>query len=272
VLALGGLALLWFTATHIKIPVVRISDINARMNNAVVEVKGKVTKVSTSGRDGIFFTVDDGSGEVRASAFRGLEKMRETGNVPVVGDEVSVVGNVQVTERYGTSLMINIPTRVKVTPKALEEITIDKVTLANKGKAVEVVGEIVAIKRFKTTTILVIGDATGTTDSPIFGNEIGRIKDVDKVIRVGNEIKLKGSVDEYRGRPQIKARDVAEIEVLKKDTIPTKDIPGYEKIREDAGKWAKPGAPREKKGEGVKPAVPSEAGEDEAESQPSAFF
>lgn len=259
VLAIGGLALLWFTATKIKIPVVRIADINARMNNAVVEVKGKVTRVSVMGRDGIGFSVDDGSDEVRAQAFRGLGKMRELGNVPQVGDQVSVVGSIQVTEKFGTSIMINIPSRVKVTPAATEKAAIDKVTIENKGKAVEVTGEVIAVKRIKGTTILVIGDLTGTTDVPLFKSDVDRIKDVEKITTVGSEIRLSGRVDEYRGRPQVKVRDVEKIEVLKGDTIPADKIPGYERIRESAG-------------EGAKPAAPRQGGEGEAESQPSVLF
>jgi DNA/RNA endonuclease YhcR with UshA esterase domain len=272
VLAIGGLALLWFTATHIKIPVVRVEDINARMNNAVVEVKGRVTRVSMMGRDGIAFSIDDGSGVVGARAFRGLDKIRETGNVPAVGDEVSVVGNIQVTERYGTGLMINIPSRVKVIPAVPERVTIDKVTLENRGKAVEVVGEIVAVKRIKGTTILIIGDATGTTGVPIFKSEVGRIKDMEKLTRVGNEIRLVGSVDAFRNRPQVRVRDVEKIEVLKDDTIPSKEIPGYERIREREERGMKPGAPGKGAEEDVKPAAPREGSEGETESQPAVFF
>ncbi len=258
VLAIGGLALLWFTATKIKIPIVRIGNINARMNNAVVEVRGKVVKVSMTGRDGVAFDVDDGSEQVRAQAFRGLSKMRALGNVPQVGDEVSVVGSIQMTEKYGTSLMINIPSRVKVIPAVFEKVTIDKVTLANKNKAVEVVGEIIAVKRIKGTTILVIGDVTGTTDVPLFKSDLDRIKDIERVTGIGNEIRVAGSVDAFNGRPQVKVRDVEKIEVLKDDTIPTKKIPGYEKIREGAEEGKKPGASRE-------------GGEGESESQSSVF-
>ena len=176
-----------------------------------------------------------------------------------MGDEVSVVGSIQITEKYGTSLMINIPSRVKVIPAVPEKVTIDKVTLENKGKAVEVVGEVIAVKRIKGTTILVIGDVTGTTDVPLFKSDIDRIKDIEKVTAVGNEIRVVGSVDAFKGRPQVKVRNVEKIEVLKGDTIPAKEIPGYEKIREGAGDGGKPGAARE-------------GGEGEAESQPSVLF
>ena len=75
-------------------------NIHLLISSEVVEVKGKVTRVSIMGRDGIGFDVDDGSEQLRAQAFRGLGKMREMGNVPRVGDDVSVVGSVQITEIY----------------------------------------------------------------------------------------------------------------------------------------------------------------------------
>jgi tRNA(Ile2) C34 agmatinyltransferase TiaS len=259
VLAIGGLALLWFTATMIKIPVVRIGNINARMNNAVVEVQGKVMKVSMTGRDGVAFDVDDGSEQVRAQAFRGLSKMRALGNVPQVGDEVSVVGSIQITEKYGTSLMINIPSRVKVTPAKVERIPIGGVTLENQKKLVEVVGEIVSVRQSGGNIFLSIGDTTGVTDVPLFKSDLERVKDREAISTIGKELRVVGTIDEYRGKPQIKIRDVEKIEILKDDTIPTEKIPGYEKVPEGAKKGTKPGASRE-------------GGEGESESQSSVFF
>lgn len=259
VLAIGGLALLWFTATMIKIPIVRIGNINALMNNAVVEVRGKIVKVSMTGRDGVAFDVDDGSEQVRAQAFRGLSKMRALGNVPQVGDEVSVVGSIQVTEKYGTSLMINIPSRVKVTPARVERIPIGGVTLENQKKLVEVVGEIVSARQSGGNIFLSIGDTTGVTDVPLFKSDLERVKDREAISTIGKELRVVGTIDEYRGKPQIRIRDVEKIEVLKNDTIPTEKIPGYEKVREGAGEGAKPGASRK-------------GGAEESESQSSVFF
>jgi len=54
VLAFGGLALLWFTATKMQPPLIRIGDVDekdpnsARYNNAVVEVRGTVESVRTT--------------------------------------------------------------------------------------------------------------------------------------------------------------------------------------------------------------------------------
>jgi tRNA(Ile2) C34 agmatinyltransferase TiaS len=259
VLAIGGLALLWFTATKIKIPIVRIGDINARMNNAVVEVRGKVVKISMTGRDGVSFDVDDGSEQVRAQAFRGRSKMRALGNVPQVGDVVSVVGSIQMTEKYGTSLMINIPSRVKVTPARVERIPIGGATLENQNKLVEVVGEIVSARQSGGNIFLSIGDTTGVIDVPLFESDLNRVKDREAISTIGKELRVVGTIDEYRGKPQIKIRDVEKIEVLKDDTIPTNKIPGYEKIRKGAEEGTKPGASRG-------------GGEGEAESQSSVLF
>lgn len=259
VLAIGGLGLLWFTAVKMQPPLVRIGDINARMNNAVVEVRGRVVNVTMMGKDGIGFTVDDGSGEIRAQAFRGKAKMIELGNIPQVGDEVSVLGSIQMTDRYGTSLMLNLPSRVRVTPAIAEKVMIEQVTIANKNKVVEVIGEIVAVRKAKDTTILLIGDTTGTTDVPLFKSDIARVKDIDRLITIGNEIRVSGYVDEFKGKPQVKVRDVEKIEVLSEDTIPTGKIPGYEKIQ---GKVTGAKVPADRK----------ESGEGEAESQPSILF
>ncbi|MCX6356802.1 MAG: hypothetical protein NT045_02830 [Candidatus Aureabacteria bacterium] len=259
VLAIGGLFLLWLTATKMKPQLVRIGDINARMNNAVVEVRGKVVGVTMMGKDGIGFTVDDGSEEIRAQAFRGKAKMRDLGNIPQVGDEVSVVGSIQMTDRYGTSLMLNMPSKVRVIPAIPQKVMIEEVTLANKNKVVEVVGEIIAVRKAKDTTILLIGDTTGTTDVPLFKSDLARVKDITRLTRIGNEIRISGNVDAFKDRPQIKVRNVEKIEVLSEDTIPTKKIPGYEKIQEKST-----GA--------EEPAGQNKSGEGEAESQPSAWF
>lgn len=251
VLAFGGLALLWFTATKLQPPHIRIADINARYNNAVVEIKGTVESVRTTGKDGISFEVDDGTGSVKAQAFRGRAEMRQLGNSPRVGDKVSVIGSVQLTDKYGTSLMINIPEKVKVTPAKREKVEIADIRLEQKGKLVEVTGEIVIARRSRDDIFLTIGDATGTIEVPLFGREIKWVKDKERFSTVGNEITVVGAIDEYRGKPQIKVRDVEEIVTLSEDTIPSKKIPGYEEAVRKAQELEKTMAPSMKAAEGI---------------------
>ncbi|HOE28262.1 MAG: hypothetical protein IT574_08670 [Candidatus Aureabacteria bacterium] len=234
VLAFGGLALLWFTATKMQPPLIRIGDVDekdpnsARYNNAVVEVRGTVESVRTTGRDGISFEIDDGTGNIKAQAFRGREVMRQTGNTPHVGDQVAVVGSIQLTDKYGTSLMINIPEKVKVTPAKAEKVLLERITLDRKGALVEATGEIVIARRSGDDIFLTIGDATGLVEVPLFGRTIRYAKNKERFSTVGREITVIGTIGEYRGRPQITIRDVEEIVTLAEDTIPTDKIPGRE--------------------------------------------
>ena len=154
--------------------------------------------------------------------------MRQTGNTPHVGDQVAVVGSIQLTDKYGTSLMINIPEKVKVTPAKAEKVLLERITLDRKGALVEATGEIVIARRSGDDIFLTIGDATGLVEVPLFGRTIRYAKNKERFSTVGREITVIGTIGEYRGRPQITIRDVEEIVTLAEDTIPTDKIPGRE--------------------------------------------
>lgn len=238
VVALGGLFLLWFTATKMKPPLIKIDDITPGYNNAVVEIKGKVVSTRSAKEDDISFMVDDGTGRIKCQAFRGRKKMRESGNLPHSGDEVSVVGQIQTTDRWGTSLMINVPAWVKVSPVQMHRVVIGDITLEDKNKLVEVTGEVVSARESRGNIFLMIGDTTGVIDMPLWKGELKKIKDENykkELTTIGKELKVVGSVDEYRGKPQIQPRDIEEIVIVQEDTIPTKKIPtwGSARIKEE---------------------------------------
>lgn len=234
VVALGGLFLLWLTATHLKPTLIKINEITPFYNNAVVEVEGKVISTKMKKKDDISFLLDDGTAELKCQAFRGREKMKSTGNLPHAGDTVSVIGQINITDKWGTSMMINVPSNVKVTPVKAEKVKIGEITVEDKNKLVEVVGEVVYVRDSRGNKFISIGDITGRIDMPLWKSDIKRIRDKKKVEEVstkGNELRVIGSIDEYRGNPQIQVRDIEEIEVLKEDTIPTRKIPNYKGAR-----------------------------------------
>ena len=144
------------------------------------------------------------------------------------GRAVAVVGSIQLTDKYGTSLMINIPEKVKVTPAKAEKVLLERITLDRKGALVEATGEIVIARRSGDDIFLTIGDATGLVEVPLFGRTIRYAKNKERFSTVGREITVIGTIGEYRGRPQITIRDVEEIVTLAEDTIPTDKIPGRE--------------------------------------------
>lgn len=234
IVAIGGLFLLWLTATKMKAPLVKIGEITNNYNNAVIEIEGKVVSTRPMGDDGISFMVEDGTGKIKCQTFRDMGKMKEKGNLPHAGDEVSVVGQLQITDRWGSSLMINVVSNVKVTPAKSEKVTIGDITAEDKNQLVEVVGEIVSASHNRGNIFLRVGDATGLIDVPLWKKELNRMKDEkhkEEISTVGKEIRVVGNVDEFRGKPQIQVRDIEEIEVLDKDTIPTKKIPKWEGAR-----------------------------------------
>lgn len=251
VLAFGGLALLWFTAVKMKPPLIKISDITPCYNNAVVEIRGTVESMRAKGKDNIEFEVDDGTGSIKAQAFRGRAEMKKSGNIPHAGDQVVMVGSVQLTDKYGTSLMINIPEKVKVTPAKCEKVAIEKVTLDQKGKLVAVTGEIVVVNKNDLGTFLTIGDTTGMVEVPFFARDIEWVKDKARFTTVGKEITVIGTIGEYSGKPQIKVRDVEEIVTLTGDTIPSDKIPGYDKVKGAAKKPEAKVSPNMKNAENI---------------------
>ncbi|MDD5557920.1 MAG: OB-fold nucleic acid binding domain-containing protein [bacterium] len=234
VVAIGGLLLLWFTATRLKAPLIKVGEITPGYNNAVVEVSGKVVSARMTQEDGVSFMLDDGTGTVKCQAFRGRRQMRESGNLPHAGDEVSVVGQIQTTDRWGTSIMINVPSNVKVKPVEVHRVAIGDITIEDKTKLVEITGEIVSAREVRGNVFLTVGDTTGVIDVPLWKADLERIKDASyrkEITTVGREIRLAGSVDEYRGKPQVQARDLERIVLLQEDTIPTESIPRWEGAR-----------------------------------------
>ena len=252
VVALGGLFLLWLTATKLKPHLIKINEISPMYNNAVVEIRGKVISTKMKKKDDISFLVDDGTGELKCQAFRGRAKMRKTGNLPHAGDTVSVIGQINITDKWGTSMMINVPSNVKVTPAKAEKVTIGEITTEDKNKLVDVIGEIVYVRKSRGNIFLSIGDTTGRIDVPLWKSDLRRVKNrslIGELSTKGKEIRVIGSVGEYRGKPQIQVRDIEEIEVLKEDTIPTKKIPAWKGTRKKYEKVLKEMKPSLQKAE-----------------------
>jgi DNA/RNA endonuclease YhcR with UshA esterase domain len=239
VVALGGLFLLWLTATKLKPQLIKINEITPMYSNAVVEVRGTVLSTKMTRKDDITFIVADGTGELRCQAFRGREKMRQTGNLPHAGDMARVIGQINMTDRWGTSLMINVPSNVEVTPVKSERVAIGDISEEDRGRSVEVVGEIVSAFERGGNVFMMIGDTTGVIDMPMWKSDLDRIESEEhrkEITTMGREIRVRGSVGEFRGKPQIQYRDVDEIEVLAEDTIPGKKIPRWKGARSSGKK------------------------------------
>jgi hypothetical protein len=102
-LAVLGLAFLYLMSVHKDTPRIAIGDISPFMNFASVRVKGAVERTPyTSRRDGkvdyIFFTLDDGSGQLRVAAERRVAReLADRGLIPAAGERVEVSGSLGVS-------------------------------------------------------------------------------------------------------------------------------------------------------------------------------
>lgn len=103
-LAVIGLACLYAIGILPERSVTPIGEITPAMNFATVRVTGRVTRRPYLGRrdgrvDYLSFAVDDGTGTLRAAAYRAIARELQDGNrVPAQGDRVDVVGNLRISE------------------------------------------------------------------------------------------------------------------------------------------------------------------------------
>ena len=121
ILAVAGLAGLYFMAKHRDYPVVKVAEIDSAMNFATVRVIGRVPQdafVSKQpGRsDYLAFTVDDGSGQLRVSAYGPVaQALVKENRVPRRGDTADAVGSISV--KAGEAVKLRLQSAANLTLK-----------------------------------------------------------------------------------------------------------------------------------------------------------
>ena len=100
-LASVGLAVLWFAARRTEVSLIRIEQIGATMNMASVRVAGICSRTPTyDPKSGyLSFWIDDGTGEMRVSAYRAeTEQIIAEKRVPALGDRIEVAGTLRIRQ------------------------------------------------------------------------------------------------------------------------------------------------------------------------------
>jgi hypothetical protein len=106
-LAMAGLVFLYLMARFREVQTLKVGDVNPMMNFAVVRVAGKVARNAYVARENsegqpsdvsyVSFTLDDGSGQLRVTAYRDVARVLDaTGRVPKKGAAVDVTGSLNV--------------------------------------------------------------------------------------------------------------------------------------------------------------------------------
>ncbi|OQA89512.1 MAG: OB-fold nucleic acid binding domain protein [Elusimicrobia bacterium ADurb.Bin231] len=217
-----GLVMLWYASKLKEIPTVRIEEITERMNNALVQINGKIISVRTDDEKNSFrFTVDDGTGRMNLNGFNALSDFKKFfgKDLPNEGDVVKVVGQLNINEKFGNSMFIRSPKRVLIVEKYVPvPKKIKDITKADLKKSYIFRVTVEDVREFSAGKTITVNDGTGSIPLTIFNSQLTLITDKtvnDNLGSPGAVFELMGIVDSYRGSFQLKLKNPGHSENLK---------------------------------------------------------
>jgi DNA/RNA endonuclease YhcR with UshA esterase domain len=243
-LASVGLAVLWFVATRAEVPLVRVAQIGATMNMASVRVAGTCTRAPTYDPQGgyLSFWIDDGTGEVRVSAYRAeTERIVAEGRVPAPGDAVEVAGTLRVREDL-PALTINLPGQLRVTRAEPVDRQAGEIALADQHRRVRVRGQVREVREpYQGLTLITIRDASGAIPIAVSDDLValsGISPTLSSIISVGQPVEVVAAVSLYKDTAQLVPATIEDVVPLDR-AVP---VAAERRIGElgsgDAGTWA----------------------------------
>lgn len=212
VFAIVGLLLLWQYSLAVGYPSPDISDIRETMNYANIEIGGRVVQGSTyyhseaTGDGTIYFTIDDGTGQIRVVAYSSEAKdMIEQQRLPAYGDIVNFVGtvnyrgsDVRIILSSANSLDIERPEGTSYTATELNQLEEDDI---EEGSRATVTGEVkTSVKDQGFSYVFDIGDDDETVRVLIYNTTIrltgGEMADGSSLgtLEVGDNVTISGSL------------------------------------------------------------------------------
>ncbi len=206
-LAIGGLALLYYVSVTTTVPTIRIGQIQAAMNYAYVHIEGIVRRSPSFNPDSesLSFWVDDGSGQMLVAAFRsGAWALIQADRVPSIGDRVSVEGTLRVRDETPSLTLTSIDSLAltRVTDSAATR-DLGSVTPEDVLSGVTVRGQVRALREpYEGFRLLTIRDATGEIDVTI-DDGIEQFGSPAPAAQVGDSIAVTGVVTLFEETPQI---------------------------------------------------------------------
>lgn len=206
VVALVGLALLWFFSLRSPVPEMKIGQVQSTMNFAYVRVTGKVVRQSTFDAKGGYlgFWLRDDTGEMMVSSYRTTTQALIAANkLPDVGDEVTLEGTLRIREDTPSLTLASAETVKLIRPEP-QPYQIGDISPYDELQAVMVRGQVRQVKTpYEGLTLITLRDQTGAIDVAV--NELGiGVSSVDGLgVQPGDSIKVVGVVTLYKGTPQI---------------------------------------------------------------------
>lgn len=218
-----GLILMWFAALQREVPLQKIGEIKPQHNMALVRCVGKVTGIRyMEDKNSFHLKIDDDTGMLSLSGFDKLKKFRAffKDSFPAEGDLVEVTGNLSISEKFGESMFVSDPRRIKILKKfQAEPTTIENIDLDSRGAVFRVRAKVAAARKYRAGTNITVKDDTGSMDLNVFDGEMEQIPDQkirEQLLEVGNEFEIVVLVDAYKGKPQLRLHHPDRLESIKK--------------------------------------------------------
>ncbi len=218
VIAIVGLIVLWFFATHAPIARLKIDQIQSTSNYAYAQIEGAVSRVSSYNADSqsLTFWVRDDTGEMMVSAFRAqVQDLNRADKIPAPGDAVSVQGTVRVREAIPSLTLDSADglTLSRVTTNALLR-EIGSITADDALQGVTVHGSVRAIKSpFAGLKLITLRDQTGAIDVAV-PTDLEPLLGAAPPLTIGQSVQVIGAVTLFETTPQLTLHHGADITPL----------------------------------------------------------
>ncbi len=215
-LATVGLLGLGWMAAHAEVPLITAAQAGGTMNMAYVRLRGKVVRSLTYDPESgyLAFWLDDGTGEVRISAYRqATQTLVEAGKVPAPGDTVEVAGTLRVREDF---LALTLDAAQALTLIRPEPVPVEagRLTRLDEGERVVVQGEVAEVRTpYEGLTLITLRDDSGETTVAVDETAVA-LGGPPPTLTVGMGLIVTGTVALYHETPQIVPATTAALTVL----------------------------------------------------------
>ncbi|MGD2147321.1 MAG: hypothetical protein PVH41_11565 [Anaerolineae bacterium] len=218
-LATLGVAVLWLVASRAEVPTIAIGQAGATMNLAYVRIEGRCTRVPAydSGTGALGFWLSDGTGDLYVASYRSqTEALINQGNVPALGDEVSVAGTLRIRDDFH-SLTVDLPEHVVISRADPVRRHIGGIGRKDRYQRVQVQGQVRRLAEpYQGLTLITLRDETGAIDLAV-SDELIALSNATPDLEAGQSVEVTASVSLYGETPQLVPASTADIIPLDQD-------------------------------------------------------
>ncbi len=209
-----GLVLLWLAAKLSEVPAMEIGTIGANHNMALVKLQGIVTGSSVQEEKNTFrLTLDDGTGTISLGGFGKLDRFRDAfkEDFPGIGDRIEVIGNLSISEQWGATMFLSIPSRLKMLQKyEVKEAELADITLDDVNETYIIEAEVTGHRQFGSGYSIQLRDGNASMELSLFERQYESIPEgasKEMLFEPGSVFEMVVTVDRYEEECQLKLKN-----------------------------------------------------------------